>query len=200
MDLRHVDNTYGDNVHPSWGGDSHSLGSLDGSDAGQVILRNGNGTVIYDVTADYFETNILGSAGIDGGEGSYDVLPGNNINLVGVETSIGYSLQAYCTVPAVARSNGVDLLQDSPPIDINYVPTNPTFSDWQFPYLYEFRFDSAAFGASGFGNVTIDYVHVSPNKTGSNVIPVDALHRQHRRPRVARQRYGRRFRMRASLA
>lgn len=64
MDRRHVDNTYGDNVHPSWGG-SQSLGALDGSDAGQVILRNGAGTVIYDVTADYFETNILGSAGIN---------------------------------------------------------------------------------------------------------------------------------------
>lgn len=174
MDRRHVDNTYGTYAHESWAaaGKSQTLGNLDGSDAGQVILRNGAGTVIYDVTADYLETNLLGSAGINAAEGKYNVLPGNDLSLVGVESSIGYNLQTYCTSSSSCTVAGINLLQTSPAQDGNYISLDPTFDDWQYSYLYEFRFAAAPFGPSGFGNVSIDYVHVSPNKTGSNVITV----------------------------
>ena len=62
---------------------------------------------------------------------------------------------------------------DSPPIDQYYNPTNPVFDDWEFTYLYEIAIAKAAFGAAGFGKVTIPFTHVSPNKLGSNEIPVE---------------------------
>ncbi len=172
MERVHSDNTYGVNSHPSWGG-THSLGSLLGSDKGQVILRDSNGNVVFDVTADYVEDGLstpsgYGSAGVTGGEGSIAV---GSASQVAVETSTGYSLNKYCNSSASCNVSGVNLFQDSPPQN-NYVATNPAFSDWQFSYLYEFRFDASAFGSAGFGSATINNVHVSPNKVGSNEILV----------------------------
>lgn len=174
MDLAHVDNTYGNNVHPSWGGDSHSLGSMDGSDKGQLLVRDANGSLIFDVTSDYVEEGIgtvsgWGSAGVNGGEGSVAVGSGSQ---VAVESSIGYNLNRFCTSSSSCTVSGVDLFQNSPPVNADYSPQNTFFADWQYAYLYEFRFDAAAFGSAGFGSATINNVHVSPNKTGSNEIDV----------------------------
>ena len=176
MDLAHVDNTYGTTVHPSWTavGKSHSLGNLDGSDKGQLLVRDANGTLIFDVTSDYVESGRptvsgWGSAGVTGGEGSIAV---GNASQVAVESSIGYNLNRFCTSSASCTVSGVNLFQNSPPVTANYTAQNAFFADWQYPYLYEFRFDAAAFGSAGFGSATISNVHVSPNKTGSNEILV----------------------------
>lgn len=177
MARAHVDNTYGTNIHPSWttAGKSHSLGSMDGSDKGQVLLRDANGTLIFDVTSDYVDTGLgtvsgWGSAGVTGGEGSIAL---GDPNKVAVESSMGYNLNHFCTNSSSCTVAGVDLFSDSPPVNADYAPLNPTFADWQFSYLYEFRFDISAFGAAGFGSAMISNVHVSPNKTGSNEILVE---------------------------
>lgn len=176
MDLAHVDNSYGTNTHPSWAavGKSHTLDNLRGSDKGQLLVRDANGALIFDVTADYVENGRptvsgWGSAGVTGGEGS--VAKGNP-NQVAVESSIGYNLNRFCTGSGSCTVSGVNLFQNSPPVNADYTAQSAFFADWQFPYLYEFRFDAAAFGSAGFGSATINNVHVSPNKTGSNEIPV----------------------------
>ncbi len=173
MELAHADTTYGTGSHPSWGG-SRSLGSMDGSDKGQMILRDANGTVIFDVTSDFLEDSRptpsgWGSAGVTGGEGSVAV---GNASQVAVESSIGYNLNRFCTSSASCTVSGVNLFVNSPPVNADYTPVNSFFADWQYPYLYEFRFDRSAFGSAGFGSATINNVHISPNKTGSNEIPV----------------------------
>ncbi|MCO6449426.1 MAG: DNRLRE domain-containing protein, partial [Caldilineales bacterium] len=173
-----VDNTYGANTHPSWAaaGKSHSLGNLEGSDKAQFDLYDGNNTLLYSPLMDYVESGLStpsgwGSGGITDGEGSADGL--NPAYFVG-ETSEGYNLNLYCPGGLAGCSvGGVDLENDSPPTDAFYNPTNPIFNNWEFTYLYEFSVDPAAFGAAGFGKVTIPYTHVSPNKVGSNEIPVE---------------------------
>ncbi len=176
MDLAHADASYGANAHPSWAaaGKSQSLGNLNGSDKGRVILRNGNGSVVFDVTSDFVEDGMStvsgwGSAGVTGGEGSVSV---GSASQVAVESSIGYNLNRFCTSSSSCTVSSTNLFSTSPAVNADYTPVSSFFTDWQFPYLYEFRFDRAAFGSSGFGSATIDAVHISPNKTGSNEIPV----------------------------
>lgn len=189
MDRSLVDNTYGDppSLHPSWDGDSHSLGNMDGSDKAQFDLFDGNGNPAYSIMVDYVESGLettpsgWGSGGITEGEGDNQVdgdLPPLNPAYFNGKTSLDYDLNTYCSNDNSCVVAGTDLFDDSPPLTATqandpYIPVNPIFNDWEFSYQYEFSVDPAAFGASGFGGVTIPYTHVSPNKIGSNEIPVE---------------------------
>ncbi|MCO5197202.1 MAG: hypothetical protein M9941_05555 [Anaerolineae bacterium] len=180
MDRTLVDNTYGTNIHPSWGGTSHSLSSMDGSDRAQFDLFYANGSPAYSIMVDYAENNLStpsgwGSAGITGGEGDDQVngsLPPLSAAYFDGESSLGYDLNTFCSSPSSCVVDGVNLFSNSPPVDLYYEPLSPTFNDWEYSYQYEFSIDAAAFGAGGFGSVTIPFTHVSPNKVGSNEIPV----------------------------
>jgi hypothetical protein len=60
---------------------------------------------------------------------------------------------------------------DSPATDANYTP-NPQAPEWDFRVVYEAWVDVAAFGNSGFGGATIEYVHASPAKGGDDTLYV----------------------------
>ncbi len=146
-----------------------------GSDKGQVILRDANGTVIFDVTADYVDDNLstvsgYGSAGVTDGEGSVAV---GNASQVAVETSMGYNLNRFCTsfVQLFGQRRG-----PFPDLSAGQRRLHPgQCSLYGLAVPLSVRISAlivAAFGSAGFGSVTINNVHISPNKTGSNEIPV----------------------------
>ncbi len=177
MSLALVDNTYGANIHPSWtaAGKTTALDKLRGSDKAQVNLYDSTGTLLYSPLIDYVQDkqstpSTWGSAGISGGDGRANGL--DPAYFQGA-TSIDYNLNHFCTSGIDnCTINGVNLKQDSPPVDQYYAPTDPTFAAWEYRYLYEFAIDRAAFGSNGYGHFDIPFTHVSPNKIGDNEIPV----------------------------
>lgn len=174
MDRGLVDNTYGSNTHSSWH-HGHSLKDMKGSDKAKFDLYDGSGTLLYSPLMDYIQDEQStpsgwGSGGITAGEGHADGLDPAYFN---GETSLGYNLNTYCNTGINnCTISGVNLKKDSPPADQYYNPTDPAFADWEYSYIYEFSVDRAAFGAAGFGFVSIPFTHVSPNKVGKNEISV----------------------------
>lgn len=163
MDLAMVDNTYGSppSLHPSWtaAGKAHSLGSLTGSDEAEFNLYGANGSLVANPIVDYSEA---ATGYHPGGIELNGLQPGQIV----AKSSIGYNF----TTLGYTNTTNSPALTATLPTD-PYIPVDPQWSDWQFEYLYELSIGKDAFDAAGgFGDVSIPYTHVSPNKLGSNVI------------------------------
>ena len=168
-----ADNSYGATAI-GWSAD-RPLGKLVSSDKAQVGFRDSNGVLVLEFLVDYLSADSsrpsgFGSLGIDG-DGQLGV--GDASHILDLTTSLDGNLNEYCT-PGNCVVNGVDLLVDSPPADGAYAVLDPVFSEWNFSSVYVMTISGDAFGAAGFGSVTVDEIHNSPAKTGSNkIIPVE---------------------------
>jgi hypothetical protein len=60
---------------------------------------------------------------------------------------------------------------DSPATDASYTP-NPATPRWDYRVVYELWIDADAFGAAGFGEASVPYVHASPSKASTDTINV----------------------------
>jgi hypothetical protein len=164
-----VDNSYG-TTSIGWGGSkngTHAFKELVGSDHSELLFTNGQGEVALHVKLDYISQDAsrpsgYGALGVLGGEGS--VLVGNAAHVRQVATSLDRNLNG-CGYGSYVES--------SPATDDAYTP-NPATPSWDYRVVYELWIDAAAFGASGFGGASIEYVHASPSKTGSNTLIVDS--------------------------
>jgi hypothetical protein len=152
-----VDNTYG--VNSIGWPKEHTFRSLVYSDNLEYALYNGAGQKVMDFHMDYITASPTASSGyatlgVTGGDGQ--MVLGNASDVVDVNTSIDVNFNDY----------GYVLTENSPATDANYTP-NPAYPNWIYDVWYEATVKLSAFGPSGFGTVSIPYVHASPSKTGN---------------------------------
>ena len=62
-------------------------------------------------------------------------------------------------------------LEDPPETDESYTP-NSEAPNWDYRVVYDVWVSASAFGAAGFGDATISYVHASPSKYPSDTVTV----------------------------
>ncbi|WP_437636541.1 hypothetical protein [Sorangium sp. So ce854] len=175
-----VDNTYGETAI-GWGGGGdqpgdgpkpkpkghkgHTFKDLVGSDKAQFQMTDGTGELVLDFFVDYISADEAkpsgyGSLGVVGGEGK--MLLGDASAIVAATTSLDRDLNA-CGYGAYTV--------DSPATDENFTP-NPETPDWDYRVVYDVWVSASAFGAAGFGDATISYVHASPSKYPSDTLTV----------------------------
>ncbi len=157
-----VDNTYGTNIigWPS----AHKFSDLTGSDKIQLALFDGLNAKKLEFKLDYITASGAApsgykSLGVSGGDGG--MISGSASNILDVRTSMDVNFNDY----------GYVLTTNSPATDANYT-TNATYPNWIYDVWYEVTVSLSAFGAAGFGDVTLTSVHASPSKTGNNTEPV----------------------------
>ena len=174
LDKAFVDNTYGTNAigWPS----GHDFGDLVGSDKAQFYGYDASDVKVLDFEVDYVTAKAgapsgYASLGVSGGEGGLNLKPYATVaSFPEWGTSIDYSLNdtGYCS-GGNCSAGGTNLLVDSPATNELYTP-NPTYPNWIFDVIYEFRVLKSAFGPNGFGSLEIPYVHASPSKAGTNTL------------------------------
>lgn len=168
LDPAFVDNTYGA-TSIGWKGVKdgiHTFEQLVGSDHALINLFNGAKELLFILKVDYISVDTRAPSGysclgIWGGEGA--IQKGDKTSVVKASTSMDRNLneRGYSSYTI-----------DSPATDDIYTP-NQNAPLWDYRVMYEIWVKSDAFGASGFGGATVDYIHASPAKGGSNTIEVD---------------------------
>jgi len=167
------DNTYGtDKI--GWKTNHHrDLKPLDKSEHAKVQLQDCTGAVVLDFYLDYITKVGPGNyqnLGVSGGDGS--MLIGDPAYVIASDSSIGWNL--HDASPPYPGGLG-----DSPPRTptntYDYGTTADPNAPWIYPLVYEWQVDKAAFGASGYCDLTISEVHNSPLKSGANPTPVPIL-------------------------
>lgn len=161
------DNVYGTPAPADGWAGGHSFGNLTGSDKAEFRFTNGSGAVVLDFFLDYISAATsktfpsgtvsypsgYGTLGANGGDGS--LVAGSLTNLLFATTSL------------------TDNLNQAPAF-YGYTVNSPTpessFPTWDYADTYTVIVSKNAFGAAGFGGVTIPNIHNSPAKTGSNQV------------------------------
>ncbi|WP_437653291.1 hypothetical protein [Sorangium sp. So ce1182] len=184
-----VDNTYGETAI-GWGGGEqadpapgpgpgpgtgpepkpkghkgHTFKDLVGSDKAQFQMTDATGELVLDFFVDYIsedgsQPSGYGSLGVVGGEGK--MLLGEAGAVVAATTSLDRDLNACGYGGYVV---------DSPETDESYTPNAET-PDWDYRVVYDVWVSASTFGAAGFGDATISYVHASPSKYPSDTLVV----------------------------
>lgn len=163
-----VDNSYGSTAI-GWADSkkgTHTYKDLVGSDHAELLFTNKQDDVALHVKLDYISEDPsrpsgYGCLGVLGGEGK--VLVGDASHVREVTTSLDRNLNG-CGYGTYVES--------SPATDQAYTP-NPATPDWDYRVVYEMWIAAEAFGNSGFGGVSIEYVHASPSKISDNTLIVD---------------------------
>jgi hypothetical protein len=166
------DNRYGTGATAATGWPRHhNFSDLVGSDEAHFQFKNGSGTVVMDFQLDYVSAatkavfpsgTVLypsgyGTLGVSGGDGK--MLVGSAANVLSATTSLTENLKQLQFVSG--------FLVNSPP----ETAPNSNISipaGWDYYDTYTVVVSRAAFGAAGFGGVTIVGVHDSPPKLAPN--------------------------------
>lgn len=165
LDPNFVDNTYGDSSI-GWGNRGHWFKDIDKSDHAELVLTDADGNVAVQFKLDYLSpdggvTSGYASLGVDAGDGS--LIAGDRAVILATSTSMDRNFNE--------RGYG-DYLEHSPVTDESYTP-DPAAPDWDFRYVYEAWIAVDAFGAAGFGDATVEYIHASPAKSAEDTIIVE---------------------------
>jgi hypothetical protein len=164
-----VDNRYGTNATAAtgWPG-GHKFNDLLGSDAAEFQFTDGNNKVVLDFLADYisqatsakFGDGITisypsgyGTLGELGGDGK--MISGSASNVLSVHTTISDTLNQSSTFYGFTVNSPPET---SPLSGISKPP------GWNYVDGYYVLVSHNAFGAAGFGGMTIPYIHDSPSK------------------------------------
>ena len=168
--------TLNDNVYgipaPADGWSSHTYGNLTGSDKAEFRFTDANGLVVLDFFVDYISSATsktfppptgtvsypsgYGTLGANGGDGQ--LVTGNINHVLFATTSLTENL-----------NSGLNGGFPSPYL-VNSPTPEASFPNWDYVDRYTVIVSKAAFGAAGFGGVSIPDIHNSPAKTGSNEI------------------------------
>ncbi len=170
------DNTYGTGSIGWPVGKPHTFGNLTGSDKLEFRFFDKTGNVVLDFYVDTITaaTSLTrpdtkqvityasgyGTLGPFGGDGS--MVAGDSTNLVSFSTSITENLNHPLNL-----QNKASLIVNSPTSLVNgQVVVNPTAAPggWNAINTYTVVVKASAFGAAGFGGVTVPDQHNSPNK------------------------------------
>ncbi len=150
-----VDNTYGSNAI---GWSSHTFSDLVNSEFLTMALYDTNDVKKMELKLDYLSVDAsspsgYGSLGVTGGDGS--LVSGTLSDVLNVTTSLDVNLNDYNYV----------LTSNSPSTNTNY-DVNPLYPNWIFDVWYEVDVKLSAFGAAGFGGLSIPGYQTSPSKIG----------------------------------
>jgi hypothetical protein len=153
------DNTYGTGADAGWN-NGHRFSDLTGSDKAGFDLKNKNGQTVVKFYMDYITASSTQdpldnyasysgyrSLGATGGDGS--MVTGNAADLYDFDSTLELNLN---------RPGYTTMIVNSPVGDPN----------WDVVDGYSFTVKASAFGAIGFGSVSIFDQHNSPPKTGVN--------------------------------
>ncbi len=180
------DNTYGDNaigwgkdpVNPAPSGKNHNFKDLEGSDTAEFFVtlagRGGDdddddddgGSVLG------FEVDFIDGNGpfVHGLEGEGGMLSGSASDILATATSMSYNASLYFNSHPELFVNE----NPSPAASSSYVVIDPTFSDWEFSIIYEFKIRGGVLGNWNPANpgsvLDIGTTHHSPNKLGKNKV------------------------------
>ncbi len=152
--------------HPGpMGHGGHAFKDLVGSDHAEFKLSDASGRLVLRFKQDYLSPSAgtpsgYASLGVSGGDGK--MLLGDAADVVAFSTSLERNLNA-CGLAGYTV--------DSPATDAYYTP-NPSASDWDYRVVYDVWVRAAVFGAAGFGDARVDYVHASPSKGDNNTVTV----------------------------
>lgn len=135
----------------------HTFKDLVESDHAEFKLSDADGKLVLHFKEDYISAS--GDApsgwatlGVTGGEGR--VLAGDSKAFVAFSTSLDRDLNA-CGLSSFTT--------DSPATDANYTPAKGAEA-WDYRVVYDVWVSADAFGAAGFGDAIVDFVHASPSK------------------------------------
>jgi Cys-rich repeat protein len=165
LDPDFVDNTYGD-ASIGWGNRGHWFKDIDKSDHAELTLLDGNGAVAAQFKIDYLSPDPAApsgysSLGVDGSDGM--MMVGDRAAVLATRTSMDRNFNE--------RGYG-SYLEHSPVTDEVYTP-DPAAPDWDFRYVFEAWVAVDAFGAAGFGDVSVSHIHASPAKTAEDTVIVE---------------------------
>ncbi len=161
-------NTYGKNT-VDWGTEKHTFKQLKDSDAAQFVFSNSNGEIVLDITLDYLYEVAPGryDSGINGKDAL--VSAGSKSWVLESASSLDYNFNVLGHVLTV--DSPATYGNDSTTNPDAYTTVDPNYSDWVFHMMYEMKISAAAFGPSGFGEVTIGEAHNSPMAKSGQYVP-----------------------------
>ena len=159
------DNRYGTGATAATGWPRHhNFSDLVGSDEARFAFTNGSGATVLDFQVDYISAATkaifpsgYGTLGVSGGDGK--MLVGSAANVLSATTSLTENLKQLQFVSG--------FLVNSPP----ETAPNSNISipaGWDYYDTYTVVVSRAAFGAAGFGGVTLVGLHDSPPKLAPN--------------------------------
>lgn len=159
-----VDNTFGAGS-VGWA-KQHKFSDLVGSDHAELAFFDTTGTEKLHFKMDYISKSASAPSGyaclgVTGGEGR--MLLGDASSITKAMSSLDRNLNE--------RGYGKYVV-DSPATTDNYTQPSAT-PNWDYRVVYEAWIKNDAFGANGFGNVKLAFVHASPSKASSNTLPVE---------------------------
>ncbi len=165
------DNSYGD-TRIGWGkdapsGKNHNFEDLEGSDDTEFFVTLGSGGSL-DFVFDFIDSQ--GGGLVHGLEGEGGVESGNASDILATATSLSRNYSLYGASHPGLFQNGAD----SPAASSSYVVLDPTFSDWEFSIIYEFKIRGGALGnwdpSDPSSVLEIGTSHHSPNKIAKNKV------------------------------
>jgi len=157
------DNRYGTGATAATGWSrSQTFNNLVGSDKAQFQFTDSTGKVVLDFYVDYISSSSAfpsgyGSLGVSGGEGQ--MLTGSALNVLSATTSLTGNLKKS----QFQTGYLVNSPPETAPLSGISIPAG-----WDYDNSYTVVVSKSAFGANGFGGVTIPLVHDSPPKIGSS--------------------------------
>lgn len=150
---------------PKPGKGGHTFKDLVGSDHAEFKLSDADGALRLQFKLDYITASAgapsgYATLGVTGGEGK--MILGDASAVVAASTSLDRNLNA-CGMGTYTV--------DSPATDASFT-ANPDAPRWDYRVVYDVWVSQAAFGASGFGSGTVEFVHASPSKADTNTVEV----------------------------
>ncbi|MCF7765327.1 MAG: hypothetical protein K9N62_16795 [Verrucomicrobia bacterium] len=165
------DNRYGTGATAAtgWTEHRHNFNDLVGSDKAEFVFRDGLGNVVLDFTCDYITASGAflsgyGCLGVKGGDGKMFV--GNAADVLLATTSLSDNLNGVGNAGSPFVSG---YLVNSPP-ETSPLSGVSVPAGWDYFNRYTVVVSQNAFGANGYGGVTVPAVHNSPPKIGGNLV------------------------------
>jgi hypothetical protein len=161
------DNVYGTPA-PADGWSQHKFGDLTGSDKCEFRFTDSTGKVVLDFYSDYISATTsnamfpsgYASLGPNGGDGS--IITGAKSNVLFYTSTLADNLNS-----GLNSSNGIAFPS---PYLVNSPTPESAHPDWDYVDGYTVIVSKNAFGAAGYGGVTVPFQHNSPAKTGNNAV------------------------------
>ena len=161
------DNVYGaPAAADGWAG-GHTFGNLTGSDKAEFRFTDKSGKVVLDFYSDYVSA-VTRSATFPSGYASLGPNGGDGKMVLGLASWVlSYTSTLADSLNATGPFNAASPYS---PYTVNSPTPEASFPTWDYVDGYTVVVSKDAFGASGFGGVTVPEVHNSPAKTGNNQV------------------------------
>ena len=164
------DNVYGTPANNLDGWSQHKFSDLTGSDKCEFQFTDGTGKTVLDFFSDYISQAAssltpTGAVTYPSGYGSLGPNGGDGKMVTGAASNVLF----WTSTLADSLNSGLNGGFPSP-----YLVNSPTpesnFPNWDYVDGYTVIVSKNAFGAAGFGGVTVPQQHNSPAKVGSNAV------------------------------